>query len=188
MLEKLHTHPNTAHISRSRRRINTDISCHTGCLPPEVHLNRPAHTLHQQMEPPVLVTHAMHTENCRPPLLRLLFLPPLAYTHTQEKHTQFKQRAFVPTAGSVTHNNICAFSLTIFIMQCGYHLGISHRVEKRWLFLPLPLPCSKHKQLLFALGNMAFFCFLENCCGWKSILDNDLLPPDGQVFNICHSF
>lgn len=178
MLEKLHTHPSTAHISRSRRRINIDISCHTGCLPPEVHLNKPAHTLHQQMQPPVLATHAMCTETCRPPLLR----PPLAHTHTHKKHTvaQFKQRAFVTTAGSVTQNNICVFSLTSFIMQCGYHLGISHRVEKR---LDCSFPCHFHavnKQLLFAWGNMVFFGFFWRICGRKSILDNDLLSSDAS--------
>ena len=97
-------------MKKSRRKRNTNIRYLTSPLHPEVHINKPANTLHQQTHPPPYQHMPWHIEASRLPQ-HLSLSSSLMPTPTHRKHSvaPFKQQAFLPTTGTVAHNNICGF-------------------------------------------------------------------------------
>lgn len=150
---KMQVTHSSKHCTHVGRTVNTDISCHTGRPPPEVHLDRPAHTLHRQMQPP------RPRNTCHGTLKPVGSLccsrpssPSCTHPHTHKTHCSTIQAVgFSANCWQCdSQQHLCVFTVQLHYAIWVPHGNQSRSTAKIRLCLFLPLPCGKHKQLLFA--------------------------------------
>lgn len=107
-------------------------------------------------------------------------------THRKHSVAPFKQQAFLPTTGTVAHNNICGFfhgPASLCNLCTTWESVTEHSKDK---IVPIPpfamwRPNTSNCSLLKAICS-----FLPG--GWYGILNCALLPSVGQVSSVCHLY